>query len=74
MSDRKELLEQYYDPSVANSTEFYFSKAQEALAAWRSLNIEELLLNRLVQLDYSDFKDLAETDPTVKPIRRASFY
>lgn len=73
MSDRKELLEQYYDPSVANSTEFYFSKAQEALAAWRSLDIEETLLNRLVLLDYSDFKDLAETDPTVKPIRDSIF-
>ncbi|MBQ1930142.1 MAG: hypothetical protein II344_05880, partial [Bacteroidales bacterium] len=73
MIEQKQLLEQYYNSAIANTPEFYFSKAQEALESWRSLTIDQNLLNTLVKLDYAKFNELAESDPLVKPIKDCIF-
>ena len=73
MSELKELLQQYYDSDVANAQEFYFSKAQEALNQWRSLNIDDSLLDELLKMDYNGFNSLAQSDTTVKSIKDSIF-
>lgn len=73
MSELKQLFEKYYDSNIANMEEFYFSKAQEALQSWRALRIEDSLLDKLLKLNYDDFKKLAESDASVKEILDSIF-
>ena len=73
MPELKELLQQYYDSDVANAQEFYFSKAQEALNSWRSLSIDDSLIDKLIKIDYGEFNELALSDPTIKSIRDSIF-
>lgn len=73
MNDLYELLQKHYDSSIANMQEFYVEKAQEALKAWRSLSIEESLLDKLLRVDYDEFNMLAQADDDVKEIRNCIF-
>lgn len=73
MNDLYELLQKHYDSSIANMQEFYVEKAQEALKAWRSLSIEESLLDKLLRVDYDEFNKLAQADDDVKEIRNCIF-
>ncbi len=73
MPELKQLFEKYYDPNIADMEEFYFSKAQEALQSWRTLHIEDSLLDKLIKLNYKEFNKLAESDSTVKEIRDGIF-
>lgn len=69
----KQQLQQYYDSSIANMEEFYFLKAQQALNSWRSLAIEEDLLEKLIKVDYDTFRAFAKHDSTVRKIRDCIF-
>lgn len=73
MTELKQLFQQYYDSGIADSEEFYYKKAQDALNAWRSLTIEEQLLDMLLKLDYEAFNTLATTDTAVKTIKDRIF-
>ena len=73
MNELKELLQKYYDLQLARTQEFYIAKAQEALSSWRSLRIEESLLDKLIKVDYHEFNILAETDSNVESIRKSIF-
>ena len=73
MTELKQLLQQYYDSDIANMQEFYFSKAQDALNSWRSLSIDDLLLEELLKVDYNGFNNLTQSNPTVKSIRDSIF-
>ena len=44
-TDLKEMLEQHFDNYIAEMPEFYFEKAQDALAAWRAYNIDDATIN-----------------------------
>lgn len=73
MTDLNGLLQKHYDSSIANMQEFFIEKAQDALKAWRSLSIEESLLDKLLKVDYDEFNKLAQTDDDVKKIRNCIF-
>lgn len=73
MTNLKQILQQYYDESIAGMQEFYFLKAQEALEAWRSLPVDSSLLDRLLKVDYDTFKSLSESDSEVKAVRDSIF-
>lgn len=73
MADLKQIFQQYYDSSIADMNEFYYAKAQDALKSWRSLEIEETLLEKLLKLDYDAFNKLAETDSDVSNIKDKIF-
>ena len=72
----KEMLEPHFDNYIAEMPEFYFAKAQDALAAWRAYNIDDATTNNLIQLvknNYNEFKSLAETDDTIKRVKNLIF-
>lgn len=73
MTELKQLFQQNYDTGIAELQEFYYAKAQVALNSWRSLTIEESLLDKLLKLDYEAFNTLAATDTTVKTIKDSIF-
>ena len=73
MTELKQLFQQNYDTGIAELQEFYYAKAQVALNSWRSLTIEEALLDKLLKLDYEAFNTLATTDTTVKTIKDSIF-
>ena len=73
MTELKQLFQQNYDTGIAELQEFYYAKAQVALNSWRSLTIEESLLDKLLNLDYEAFNTLAATDTTVKTIKDSIF-
>lgn len=73
MTDFKQLFQQNYNNDIASAREFYFVKTQDALNAWRSLSIDDALLESLLKLDYEGFNQLAETDTAVKNIRESIF-
>lgn len=73
MTELKQLFQQNYDAGIAELQEFYYAKAQVALNSWRSLTIEESLLDKLLKLDYEAFNTLATTDTTVKTIKDSIF-
>lgn len=73
MTELKQLFQQNYDSSIAELPEFFYEKAQVALNLWRSLTIEESLLDKLLKLDYEAFNTLAATDTTVKTIKDRIF-
>ena len=73
MTELKQLFQQYYDTGIAELQEFYYAKAQVALNLWRSLTIEESLLDKLLKLDYEAFNTLAATDTMVKTIKDSIF-
>ena len=73
MTELRQILQQYYDNDIAEMQEFYFLKAQEALNSWRSLAIDNVLLDKLLKVDYDTFKSLAGSDPVVKSIRDSIF-
>ena len=57
MTDFKQLFQQNYNNDIASAREFYFVKTQDALNAWRSLSIDDALLESLLKLDYEGFND-----------------
>lgn len=72
----KEMLEPHFDNYIAEMPEFYFEKAQDALAAWRAYNIDDATTNNLIHLvknNYNEFKSLAETDDTIKRVKSLIF-
>lgn len=73
MADVRQLTQRYYNTEIASSQDFYFAKAQEALNVWRSMPIDDALLDKLIGLDYKGFNSLAETDPEVGTIRSRIF-
>lgn len=73
MTELKQLFQQNYDTGIAELQKFYYAKAQVALNSWRSLTIEESLLDKLLKLDYEAFNTLAATDTTVKTIKDSIF-
>lgn len=73
MTELKQLFQQNYDTGIAELQEFYYAKAQVALNSWRTLTIEESLLDKLLKLDYEAFNTLAATDTTVKTIKDSIF-
>ena len=73
MTELKQVFQQNYDTGIAELQEFYYAKAQVALNSWRSLTIEESLLDKLLKLDYEAFNTLAATDTTVKTIKDSIF-
>lgn len=73
MTELKQILQQYYDKSIAEMPEFYFLKAQKALESWRAITIEQSLLDKLLKVDYETFKSLAASEPEVKAIRESIF-
>lgn len=73
MNDLKQIFQQQYNRSIAELKEFYYEKAQIALNNWKSLKIDESLLDRLLNLDYEAFNTLATKDTTVKTIKESIF-
>lgn len=73
MTELKHKLQQHYDSTVANMQEFYFQKAQQALDSWKSMTIDDSLLDQLLKVDYKTFKTLADTDSAIKDIRNSIF-
>lgn len=73
MTELKDIFQQYYNHSIADLNDFYYAKAQSALESWRSLVIEEQLLDKLLKLDYEAFNNLAQNDTTVKTIKESIF-
>lgn len=73
MDDIKQLTQPYFNQEIANSPEFYFEKAKEALDEWCAMPIDKSLLDKLMSLDYEPFKALAETDSEVNDIKKCIF-
>ena len=51
MVDIKDLINKAFDAKIAGMQEFYLANAQNALNAWRSLEIDSPRLNELIRLD-----------------------
>lgn len=73
MTELKKLFQQIYDSGIAELQEFYHAKAQVALNAWRSMPVDGLLLDTLLELDYEAFKKLSTTDDVVKTVKDSIF-
>ena len=73
MVDIKDLTNKAFDAKIAGMQEFYLANAQNALNAWRSLEIDSSRLNELIGLDYKSFLAQVEHDPVVKSIRDSIF-
>jgi hypothetical protein len=74
MTNIEQLIKQYQDKEgIANMQEFYLKKAQEALKAWRDMDIDSNLLDDLLKLNYEQFNNKANNDPQVNKIRECIF-
>lgn len=73
MTELKQIFLQKCDSGIAELQEFYHAKAQVALNAWRSMPIDGLLLDTLLELDYEAFKKLSTTDDVVKTVKDSIF-
>ena len=73
MTELKQIFLQKCDFGIAELQEFYHAKAQVALNAWRSMTIDGLLLDKLLELDYEAFKKLSTTDDVVKTVKDSIF-
>lgn len=73
MTELKQIFLQKCDSGIAELQEFYHAKAQVALNAWRSMTIDGLLLDKLLELDYEAFKKLSTTDDVVKTVKDSIF-
>ena len=71
MANIEQLIKQYQDKEdIANMQEFYLEKAQDALKAWRDMDIDSNRLDDLINnFDYNSFKN----NPNVKDIRDCIF-
>lgn len=73
MTDLKELMDQYYNTTIANMKEFYLEKAREALTSWRQMEIDSSLLKELFSLNYNTFMSRADSDLKIQEIRDSIF-
>lgn len=73
MIELKQLAEKSYNREIADTQEFYYAKAQDALNAWRSLEIKQPLLDELINIDYEKFNSLADKNSEVDAIRTYIF-
>ena len=74
MTNIEQLIKQYQDKEgIANMQEFYLKKAQEALKAWRDMDIDSNLLDDLLKLNYKQFNNRAYNDPQVNKIHECIF-
>lgn len=74
MIDLRPLLEQGFNHYVADAHEFYFIKAKEALDAWRSLQIDEKMIDDILSsYSYDTFKTKAQSNATINEIKNKLF-